>query len=203
MSEDIDACLLLPADIPLVRPATVKTIARTLRIGSPFHHLSGVPWTARPPAVDCPPSVRRDTCGRRRRRLARLAATPRSRSQRSQVFDEGILLDMDTPEDYERLAKLAPRRHVPTAAECESILAARAVPDPIRRHGQAVASVAEAMTKQLNAHDVIIAPDLVRAASLLHDIAKGQPAHADGRRCYRGRTRFPGGCRHHRTAHGH
>ena len=31
------------------------------------------------------------------------------------VADEGILLDMDTPEDYQRLAELARRRDVPTA----------------------------------------------------------------------------------------
>jgi putative nucleotidyltransferase with HDIG domain len=86
---------------------------------------------------------------------------------------------MDAPEDYTRLAKLAPRRHVPTEDECKAILAVLAVPDQICRHSHAVAAVAEAMTKQLNAHGVIIAPDLVRAASLLHDIAKGQSAHAE------------------------
>ncbi|MBI5890978.1 MAG: NTP transferase domain-containing protein [Nitrosomonadales bacterium] len=179
LSGDVDACFLLPADVPLVRPATVKAMAE--------RHESSHPSIVYP-VFDGRPGhptliarrlfgeiLAEDGAGE----LGALLQRHQAESSKVHVFDEGVLLDMDTPEDYERLAKLAPRRHVPTAAECDAILAALAVDDPIRRHGHAVAAVAEAMTKRLNAHGVIIDPDLVRAASLLHDIAKGDPVHAE------------------------
>lgn len=179
LSEDIDACFLLPADIPLVRPATVKTI-----IGRYESRRPSIIYPVFRGQHGHPPLIARslfaeilagDGAGGLRALLQRHQAD----ASEVDVFDEGILLDMDAPADYARLAKLAPRRHVPTAAECKAILSVLAVPDPIYRHGRAVAAVAEAMTKRLNAHGVIIAPDLVRAASLLHDIAKGQTAHAE------------------------
>jgi putative nucleotidyltransferase with HDIG domain len=179
LPEDIDACFLLPADIPLVRPSTVKTI-----IGRYESRHPSIIYPVFRGQHGHPPLIARrlfaeilagDGAGGLRALLQRHQAD----ASEVDVFDEGILLDMDAPEDYARLAKLAPRRHVPTAAECKAILNVLAVPDQIFRHSHAVAAVAAAMTKQLNAHGVIIAPDLVRAGSLLHDIAKGQPSHAD------------------------
>jgi putative nucleotidyltransferase with HDIG domain len=176
---DIDACFLLPADIPLVRPSTVITITEYYRSNRP-----SIIYPVFQGQHGHPPLIARSLfaeilAGDGAGGLRALLQHHQADASEVEVFDEGVLLDMDTPEDYERLVKLAPRRHVPTAAECEAILAALAVPDPICRHSHAVAAVAEAMTKQLNTHGVIIAPDLVRAASLLHDIAKGQSAHAE------------------------
>jgi putative nucleotidyltransferase with HDIG domain len=178
LSADIDACFLLPADIPLVRPATVETIAERYASDRPsiiypiFRGQRGhPPLIARSLFAEI---LAGDGAGGLRALLQRHQADARE----VDVFDEGILLDMDTPEDYAQLVKLAPRRHLPTAAECEAIFAARAVPEPICRHGRAVAAIAEALTKRLNAQGIINDPNLVRAASLLHDIVKGQPAHA-------------------------
>ena len=179
LSEDIDACFLLPADIPLVRPATVKTM-----IGRYESRHPSIIYPVFQGRRGHPPLIARSLfaeilAGDGAGGLRALLQRHQAEASEVDVFDEGILLDMDTPEDYARLAELAPRRHVPTAAECEAILAVLAVPDKICRHSHAVAAVAEAMTKRLNAHGVIIAPDLVHAGSLLHDIAKGQPAHAE------------------------
>jgi molybdenum cofactor cytidylyltransferase len=179
LPEDIDACFLLPADIPLVRPATVKAIVGCYESKRPsiiypvfLGRRGHPPLIARSLFAEI---IAGDGEGGLRALLQRHDAD----ASKVDVFDEGILLDMDTHEDYERLTKLAPRRHIPTAAECEAILSAQAVRDPICRHGRAVAAIAEALTKRLNAQGIIIDPNLVRAASLLHDIAKGQPAHAE------------------------
>jgi putative nucleotidyltransferase with HDIG domain len=179
LSEDVDACFLLPADIPLVRPATVKTI-----IGRYESRRPAIIYPAFRGQHGHPPLIARSLfaeilAGDGAGGLRALLQRHDEEASEIDVFDEGVLLDMDAPEDYARLAKMAPRRHVPTVDECEAIFALLAVPDPICRHSHAVAAVAEAMTKKLNAHGVIIAPDLVRAASLLHDIAKEQPAHAE------------------------
>ena len=179
LSEDVDACLLLPVDIPLVRPATVAAIVERYESKRP-----SIVYPVFKGQRGHPPLIARSLfaeilAGNGDGGLRALLQRHDAEADEINVLDEGILLDMDAPEDYERLVRLAPRRHVPTAAECEAILAALAVPEPICRHGRAVAAVAGAMTKQLNTHGVIIAPDLVRAGCLLHDIAKGQPAHAE------------------------
>jgi len=85
--------------------------------------------------------------------------------------------DMDTPEDYTRLAEMARHRHLPSAAECEAILELHGVAEPVRRHGRAVAAVALALSRSLDKLD----PQLVNAAALLHDIGRLlEPAGNDG-----------------------
>ncbi|MDR3370927.1 DVU_1551 family NTP transferase [Rhodoferax sp.] len=175
---DVDACFLLPADIPLVRPVTVKMITERYASGQP-----SVVYPAFQGQRGHPPLIANSLfaeilAGNGEGGLCALLQRHETDASKVEVFDEGILLDMDTPQDYARLTKLAPRHHVPTTAECEAILSALAVPEPICRHGRAVAEIAEALTNRLNTHGLTIDPDLVRAASLLHDIAKGQPAHA-------------------------
>ncbi len=170
---EVEACFLLPVDIPLVRPATIEALAARY---------------ASNPAAVIAPSFR----GRRghppliaRRLFAEIMAgdgegglralLQRHEADEVAVADEGILLDMDTPEDYARLTELARHRHLPTAAECEAILEVQGVAEPIRRHSRAVAAVAMALARHLDNID----SHLVAAAGLLHDIAKGQPAHAE------------------------
>jgi molybdenum cofactor cytidylyltransferase len=178
LPEDIDACFLLPADIALVRPATVKTIAlhyalrRTPIVYPAFQGKCG-----HPPLIANSLFAEILTTGGKGG-LCALLQRHETDASKVEVFDEGILLDMDTPEDYARLTKRAAQHHAPTETECSAIFAALAVPDAIRRHGQAVAAVAQSLTNRLNAHGLTVDPNLIRAASLLHDIAKGQPKHA-------------------------
>jgi putative nucleotidyltransferase with HDIG domain len=179
LPEEIDACLLLPVDVPLVRPATVKAIIDRYATSHPSIVYPVLDGRRGHPTLIARRLFAEILAGDDEGGLDAVLRRHQAEASEVRVFDEGILLGMDSLEDYERLAKLAPRRHLPTVAECDAILAALAVDDPIRRHGHAVAAVAEAMTKQLNAVGVIIDPDLVRAASLLHDIAKGVPTHAE------------------------
>jgi putative nucleotidyltransferase with HDIG domain len=173
LSDEVDACYLLPVDIPLVRASTIAALAEH--------------YTARPAPLiyptfrgqrGHPPLIGREL-------FAEILAGDgegglRALLQRHQaadvaVADEAILLDMDTPEDYARLLELACQRDLPNPAECEAILELKGVAEPVRRHGRAVAAVAVALAKRLPGID----PQLVAAAGLLHDIAKGQPAHAE------------------------
>jgi HD superfamily phosphohydrolase YqeK len=95
------------------------------------------------------------------------------------VPDEAIHLDMDTPADFDTLEGLAARRDIPTTAECEAMLAQLRVPEPVGRHSRKVAQVACRIVDALQASHMAIDPNLVRAAALLHDMAKGQPRHAE------------------------
>lgn len=175
---DIDACFLLPADIALVRPATVKTIALHYAL-----HQTPVVYPAFQGKCGHPPLIASSLfaeilAASGKGGLCALLQRHETDASKVEVFDEGILLDMDTPEDYARLTKRAAQHHAPTETECSAIFAALAVPDAIRRHGHVVAAIAQSLTNRLNAHGFTIDPNLVCAASLLHDIAKGQPQHA-------------------------
>lgn len=178
LPEDIDACFLLPADIALVRPATVKTITQHYAL-----HQTPIVYPAFQGKCGHPPLIANSLFAEilaagGKGGLCALLQRHETDVSEIEVFDEGILLDMDTPEDYARLTKRAAQHHAPTETECSAIFTALAVPDAIRRHGHAVAAIAQSLTNRLNAHDLAVDPNLVCAASLLHDIAKGQPKHA-------------------------
>jgi putative nucleotidyltransferase with HDIG domain len=173
LSAGVQACFLLPVDIPLVRASTIDALASRYEskpaavIYPNFHGQRGhPPLIARDLFADV---LSGNGDGGLRAFLQRHSADEVA------VADEGILLDMDTPEDYARLAELAGRRHLPSKRECEAILEAQGVAEPIRRHSRAVAAVALALAQRMGNLD----PNLIVAASLLHDIAKGQPAHAE------------------------
>lgn len=172
LAPDVDACFLLPVDIPLIRPTTIAALSARYNDDGPavlYPRFAGK--RGHPPLI-----ARRlfdeilagDGTGGLRALLARHDAAE------IDVADEGILLDMDTPEDYTRLAEMARHRHLPSAAECEAILELHGIAEPVRRHGRAVAAVALALSNSLDKVD----PQLVVAASLLHDIAKGRQDHA-------------------------
>ena len=179
LPQDVDACFLLPVDIPLVRPTTIAALAA--RFSAERATITYPCFTGQ---RGHPPLISRTLFaeiinGKGDGGLRTLLESYQATATDVDVLDEGILLDMDTPEDYAQLASLALRRHLPTPAECEAILAARPTSEPLRRHGRAVAAVAKTMVNRLAAQGTVLDLNLVLAASLLHDIAKGQPGHAE------------------------
>jgi len=95
------------------------------------------------------------------------------------VADEAIHFDMDWPSEFDALQMLASRRDIPSRAECEALLAEYQVPEPVIRHARAVADVAVRIAEALTATGVAADRELAYAGGLLHDIAKGQPKHAE------------------------
>lgn len=172
-------CLILPVDMPLVRPATIVRILRAAaEPGAVLVHPSMAgrrghpPWIGRALFADI---LAAPSDGSLRAVLARHDADAREIA----VFDTGCLRDMDRQEDYRDLARALAHHHVPDDTECEAMLAAAAAPAPVRRHGRAVAAVAVALARRLVRTGVALDIDLVRAGALLHDIAKGRPRHAE------------------------
>lgn len=175
LADDVQACLLLPVDIPLVRPATLAALAASHRADGPAVCYPRFGREAGHPPLIARRVFREILADDGTRGLrAVLARHDGADTMALDVADEGVLLDMDTPEDYRRLAVLAHRRDLPSVAECEAILALHGVAEPVRRHGRAVAAVAQALARQLGDID----PRLVGAAGLLHDILRAQPDHA-------------------------
>ncbi|MGB7137256.1 MAG: DVU_1551 family NTP transferase [Acidobacteriaceae bacterium] len=167
---------VLPADLPLVRPATVRQLAAA--------------FLARPGAIvypvfdnrrGHPPLIPRAVLDRAANGAPGPLRTLLAAHEQAidlPVADEAIHLDMDTPADFARLQALAPRREIPTAAECEVMLAQHHLPEPIARHVRKVAELAGHIANALVATGLSIDPELVRAGAWLHDLAKGQPKHA-------------------------
>ncbi len=178
MGPDIGALILLPVDIPLVRPWTVQCLldqhARnpaSILVPS-FQGKKGHPVVI--PARYFDPVRKCDGENGLRGALKPLA----SKTLTLPVPDANILFDMDTPADYEHMKQMGPRMHIPTAAECESILRdIMGVSEDVYAHCQAVANAAGTLSDALNSSGCVIDRDLVVAAGCLHDMAKGQPRH--------------------------
>jgi molybdenum cofactor cytidylyltransferase len=178
----VDGAFVLPADIPFVRPHTARLMADAFARGGPeivhpvFHGRRGHPplFSAR---------VFRDILAGSDGGLRRVLALHDARAIGLDVFDEGILVDLDTPDDRRRASELRKDRTAPTVAEVVALFDAHEAPAPIRAHGEAVAEVALRFANALAGAGGAVDRDVVRAAAMLHDIAKslslkGAPDHA-------------------------
>jgi len=174
----VDLFFLLPVDIPLVRPWTLR---RSLQAFSP-----GVTKVLYPSFLEKrghPPLMAMEVADQ----IARMegagclkGALQRFEAQAIQVEmpDENILSDMDTPADCRRIQMRWEDYDIPSVAECESIMT-RVLPvkESVCRHSRQVAQLAALMGTELNRVGCRLNLGLITAGALLHDIAKGQPGH--------------------------
>lgn len=175
---EVEACFLLPVDIPLLRPATITALAADYAANRPLLLYPTFRGERGHPPLLGRTLFAEILAGSGEGGLAALLQKHEAAADDLAVCDEGILLDMDTPADYARLAELARHRHVPSPAEGEAMLDNQGVGVAVRRHSRAVATLATSIAERLASGGTPIDIDLVRAGGLLHDIAKGQPAHA-------------------------
>ncbi|MCP4346652.1 MAG: NTP transferase domain-containing protein [Desulfobacterales bacterium] len=95
------------------------------------------------------------------------------------VADECILLDADTPEDYQKLLSRCKQYDIPTKDECMALMnKIFRVENHIIEHCREVARVALVLGKELNRNGCETDLDLVSAGALLHDLARKKPCHA-------------------------
>lgn len=177
LSPAIQGAFVLPVDVPLVRQNTIRQLAAAFsthsdRILYPVFngHRGHPPLIARAilnEAANGSPGPLSALLQRHERSAIEIA-----------VADEAIHMDMDTPSDFDRLQAMAARREIPTARECEAILQQMQLPPAVVRHSRTVAATASHIADALVAAGLIIDRELVHSASMLHDIAKGQPQHA-------------------------
>ena len=95
------------------------------------------------------------------------------------VCDAGILMDMDTPEQYRRIVARYKNRQIPLKTECMAMMGTRFSDNhPVVKHGRVVARVAQVVGKKLVHAGCKMDINLVEACGYLHDIGKGERNHA-------------------------
>lgn len=170
-----DAVFVLPVDIPLVRPATIRTLAERVPNSNAqvllptFRGMPGHPPLIRAAAVPGILSWRGE--GGLAGALAGLD------QERVPVADRQILFDVDDDEAVtEAEARLA-RLDIPTPAEALALLDLHNAGERGVAHARGVADASLALARALIARGQDLDLELTESAALLHDIAKGQPEH--------------------------
>jgi len=95
-----------------------------------------------------------------------------------EVVDPGILLDMDTQEDYLRMLKYCGASQVPSEEACYGIIKSANTPVKVIHHCEQVAQLSCVIGRYLIRSGCPMNLDLIKTAALLHDVAKGEPHHA-------------------------
>ncbi|PIE72019.1 MAG: phosphohydrolase, partial [Deltaproteobacteria bacterium] len=168
-----DAFFVLPVDIPLVRPATIRLLLENFT-GSTVLFPLFEEKRGHPPLIPCcyrEAIANYSGAGGLRTLLDRFPA------QDILVWDAGVVYDMDVPGQYQELAQMYLRQAVGTRSEARA-LARHYMSESGIAHGEAVAEVACCLGRALNSKGYQLDMDILYNAGLLHDIAKGQKQHA-------------------------
>jgi hypothetical protein len=178
LEPEVQSFFVLPADHPLVRPATVEKLLEC-RLASK----KGILYPTFQGRRGHPPLI-----AARHADKIRLGFYPDGLrgclghleydASDVAVPDEAVLLDMDAPEDYRALLRYLDSRAIPDREECLGILRDARVSGPVREHCHRVAGLALLLAKSLNNAGAALDEDLVLAGALLHDVAREQPDHA-------------------------
>ncbi|HWR41707.1 DVU_1551 family NTP transferase [Sporomusa sp.] len=177
LAGEAEAFFLLPGDTPLIRRRSIKDMVQAYRkTGATVVYPVFNGHRGHPPLISagCFESIlSSDGAGGLRDILARFTTD----TAEVELADQGVLLDIDSIEDYEKLIEFHARREIPTYAECLAMLSQHQVDGKVMRHGQAVAAVGRSMAGLLNRGGLNLDVDLVVAGGLVHDLAKGKPNH--------------------------
>lgn len=170
----VDRCFVLPVDIPLVRPGTLKALVRAEApvVFPTFRGERGHPPLI---ALALRDAIRAWTGGGG---LRGFLAGHEASAVEVAVADEGILRDIDTPADYAKVLARSAHLEIPSLDECHGLLDLLQVPRPIRNHGELVARVAALLDAELHRAGQAGDSALLTAAGLLHDLARAEPDHA-------------------------
>ncbi len=178
LGREIDAFFLLPVDVPLVKPKTIETLTKAHCNGNSaiiypcFRGTRGHPPLI---AAACiPENLAYDYPGGLRAFLLQYDHL----AQDLEMADEAILMDCDTPADYEKMQAYGRREDIPTERECEALWVQFGTPEEVINHSRMVAQVARLLAVHINLAGLDLNLDLIVAAGCLHDLAKGRPDHA-------------------------
>lgn len=175
MGPEVGGIVLLPGDTPLVKPRTTRALAGRFLEGSGLLIPSFGGKAGHPPVIG-----KAHFAGilgwsgamGLKGYFDSLAEPP----ELFPVADQAILMDMDTPGDYDALLDYWKREDFPTPAECAELLKLAGTPVAVALHGREVARVALRLAGALPPGNGIRLERL-EAAALLHDAMKEFERH--------------------------
>ncbi|AET66942.1 uncharacterized MobA-like protein [Desulfosporosinus orientis DSM 765] len=178
LSPGTQGFFLLPVDNPIVKKDTIKKLQNAFfatEFGIIYPTYQGT--RGHPPLISC-------------RYLSNVMAWEGPGGMRAlldhyeqdaleiEVEDPGILLDMDTPEDYQQMQKYCGYKRIPSENECNALLKNSNTSVQVINHCQQVALLSVVISSYLVGRGCPLNIDLIQASALLHDLAKGVPDHA-------------------------
>jgi CTP:molybdopterin cytidylyltransferase MocA len=179
MESEPQGFLVLPADIPLVRAATIRSLVSRFmegknRILAPSFRGS----KGHPPLISA--ELKEELTGYAGENGLKGALEQlKSDIMKVEVPDGNILFDVDDPADYGEMKERWKRREIPSQPECEALMDLMpGMDERTRQHCREVARVADGIAGSLNKAGAGLDREIVLAAALLHDLARGKPNHA-------------------------
>lgn len=179
LPRDCRGFFILPVDIPLVRPHTVRRLVREFAGGKAkvLHPVfAGNP--GHPPLISgeyIPEILDWPGDGGLRGFLSQKG----DQAATIAVGDAAILMDADTRAGYARILEKYRRRHIPDLRECEALMTGVFQVAPwIWAHCRKVAAVSLEIADALIQRGYGLNRDRIQAAALLHDLARGDRDHA-------------------------
>ncbi|MCB2295292.1 NTP transferase domain-containing protein [Clostridium algoriphilum] len=179
LSKETDAFFILPVDIPSVRECTVKKMMQSYEkikggiLYPIFAKVKGHPTLV-------PYSLAQEILGSYPEGgLRELLNQHKKQWYCEIVTDRGILLDMDTKEDFNALLEHISVYPFPDLQECMEILRLCNVKHEAIEHMKSVAEFAKRVSIMLNEKGYNLNVNYIYSGALLHDVAKGAKNHAE------------------------
>lgn len=173
----VSAFFMNPVDIPLVKSTTIETLRNKYpECGKGIIYPEFRGKVGHPPLVDCKyreAILNSDGEGGLKRVLKEYSYD----SICVPVIDRAVLMDMDTEKDYEMLLEYFTAA-APDLEECYSILDIYGVPESIVRHCRKVMEVSLEILYYLGNAGFNLDERALKAAAILHDMAKSEKNHA-------------------------
>ena len=179
LQEQIDAFFILPVDIPGVKTNTIKRmIDRYEKINDgivfpSFNMEKGHPTLISASLVK--EILEKNPSGG----LREILNLHKEKWNIEEVADRGILLDMDTKDDYKIMSEYLRIEPFPDYDECLEILRLSNTKIEIIKHMISVSEFSKKISRLLNENNYSLNIEAVQAGALLHDIAKGENNHAE------------------------
>ncbi len=179
LSGSARAAFVHPADIPLVRPATIQALMARCPEAMPYGGRGRIAYPTFAGRRGHPPLISTDILKgvpdwSGEMGLRGYLETHADAAVDVPVPDAGILMDIDTPADYAAVLDRLDAATVPTPDEAAQMMAIADAPEPVIRHCRVVAAVAVTLADAAVAAGIPIDPRLVSAAAGVHDIARAR-----------------------------
>lgn len=168
------AFLILPADCAAVRPSTIRLLAARASYRGIIHPVF-LGERGHPPVIGTsfiPHILTFEGEGG----LRSFLETRESSAADLPVADEGILMDMDTPEDLLQIRRKLNTLSIPSEREVRALFGIAGTPEKVIAHSRMVSEAAEALANGVSGK-LHFSISLVTAAALLHDVCRTMEDH--------------------------